>query len=103
MSRVRLPRRALIRWYTAAVAIVCGVAVTVIVHDAPASRVAAQRQSQAVAWKAELTAVRARLAAADGAGVRLRVSYNRLVRTSRRREQRLLAAVDRWRHIAAHG
>jgi antitoxin (DNA-binding transcriptional repressor) of toxin-antitoxin stability system len=101
MSQVRSPRRALIRWYTVAVAVVCGVAVTVIVHDGPASRVAAQRQSQAAAWKAELAATRARVATADAAGRRLRGSYNRLVQANRRREQRLLAAVDRWRRIAA--
>jgi hypothetical protein len=41
------------------------------------------------------------VATADAAGLRLRDSYNRLVQTNRRREQRLLKAVDRWRRIAA--
>jgi hypothetical protein len=101
MSHVRLPRRALVRWYTVLVAVICGAAVTVIIHDRPASRVAAQRQAQAAAWQANLAAVRARIAATEAAGVRLRDSYNRLVQTNRRREQRLLASVDRWRRIAA--
>ena len=87
MSHVRRPRRAL--WYTVLVAVICGAAVTVIIHDRPASRVAAQRQAQAVVWRANLAAVQARIAAAEAAGLRLRDSYSRLVQANRRREQRL--------------
>jgi hypothetical protein len=101
MSHVRLPRRALARWYTVAVAIVCGAAVTIIVHDGPASRAAAQRQAQAAAWRTELAAVQSRAATLDAAALRLRDSYNRLVQTGRRHEQRLVAAVERWRRVAA--
>jgi hypothetical protein len=56
MRLVRLPRRALIRWYTVAIALVCGAAITMLVHDLPASRAAAARRAQATAWKSELAA-----------------------------------------------
>jgi hypothetical protein len=101
MAFARLPQRALLRWYTVLVALVCGVAVTVIVHDVPDSRAAADRRAQAVTWKTELTTARARVAAAETSRSELRASYNRLVRTSHEREQRLLAVVKRWRHVAA--
>jgi hypothetical protein len=83
------------------VALICGAAVTVIVHDVPASRVAKKRQAQAAAWKKDLAAVRARVAAIDLAVVRAHDSYNRLVLTSHRRDQHLLAAVRHWRRVAA--
>jgi hypothetical protein len=101
MRLVRLPRRALLRWYTVAVALVCGTAITVILHDVPASRAAAQRRAQATAWKAELAATRARVATVDAARPRLRTAYNQLVLTSHARDRRLLASVHRWRRLAA--
>ena len=101
MRLVRLSRRALLRWYTVAVALLCGAAITVIVHDVPASRAAAQRRAQAAAWKAELAAARARVATVDAARLRLRSSYNQLVLTSHARDQRLLASVHRLRRLAA--
>ena len=101
MRLVRLPRRALVRWYTVAVALICGAAITTLVHDLPASRAAAERRAQATAWKSELAAARARVAAVDAARLRLRSAYNQLVLTSHAREVRLLASIHRWRRVAA--
>ncbi len=101
MRLVRVPRRALIRWYTVAVALVCGAAITMIVHDLPASRAAADRQAQAAGWTSELAVARARVAAVDAARTRVRSAYNQLVLTSHAREARLLASVHRWRRVAA--
>ena len=101
MRPERLPRRALVRWYTAAVALVCGAAITLIVHDLPASRAAAARQTAATSWEVRLATTRARVAAAGTAGVRLRAAYNRLVLSSHARERQLLAAVRHWRRVAA--
>src|SRR5258705_11600485 len=100
MRLVRSPPRAILRWYTVAVAVVCGAAITVVVHDIPASRAAAQRRAQATAWKAELAAARARVATVDAARLRLRGSYNKLVLTSHARDRRLLASVHRWQPLA---
>ena len=82
MRLVRLPRRALVRWYTVAIALICGAAITMIVHDLPASRAAAERRAQATAWKSELAAARARVAAVDAAAPPPAPAYNRLVLTS---------------------
>jgi len=101
MRLVRLPRPALVRWYTVAVALICGAAITMLVHDLPASRAAAARRAQATAWKSELAAVQARVAAVDTARRRLRSAYNHLVLTSHAREMRLLASIHRWRRVAA--
>ena len=101
MRPERLPRRALVRWYTAAVALVCGGAITLIVHDLPASRAAAPRQTAATTWESRLASTRARIVAVHVARVRLRAAYNRLVLESRAREQRLLAGVRHWRRVAA--
>jgi hypothetical protein len=101
MRLVRLPRRALIRWYTVAIALVCGAAITMLVHDLPASRAAAARRAQATAWKSELAATRARVVTVDATRLRLRRAYNRLVLTSHAHEQRLLARVHHWRRVAA--
>ncbi len=101
MRHLRMPRLALVRWYTIGVAVLCGAAVTLIVHDLPASQAAAQRRAQAVAWKTEAAAARDRVTAVNVARLRLRRSYNQLVLTSHAREQRLLAAVHRWRRVAA--
>ncbi len=101
MRPERLPRRALVRWYTTAVALVCGAAITLIVHDLPASRAAAPRQTAAAAWESRLTATRARIAAVHAARVRLRAAYNQLVLESHAREQHLLASVRHWRRVAA--
>ena len=86
MRLVRLPRRALVRWYTVAIALICGAAITMVVHDLPASRAAAERRAQATAWKSELAAARARVAAVDATRLRLRRAYNQLVLTSHARE-----------------
>jgi hypothetical protein len=101
MRLVRLPRRALVRWYTVAIALVCGAAITLIVHDLPASRAAAARRTQATTWKSELAAARARVVTVDATRLRLRRAYNRLVLTSHAHELRLLARVHHWRRVAA--
>jgi hypothetical protein len=101
MRLVRLSRRALVRWYTVAIALVCGAAITMIVHDLPASRAAAARRAQATAWKSELAATQARVVKVDATRLRLRRVYNRLVLTSHARERRMLARVHHWRRVAA--
>ena len=102
MQHLSMPPRALLRWYTAIVALVCGVAVTVIVHDAPSARAAAHRHVIAAAWRGRLATVLDDELADQRARLALRRSYNELVRTSRARQRHLLVAVRHARVAAAH-
>ena len=83
--------RAFVRGYTAVVAVACGLAVTVIVHDAPAANAEGAREAQALAWSQQVARGERSALLAVRSRARLRLVYNQLVRTS--------AA----RYAAAHG
>jgi hypothetical protein len=102
MKHLTVPPRAFVRWYTAVIALVCAVAVTVIVHDAPSARASKHRHVIAASWHGRVGTLRDDELADERARLRLRRAYNDLVRASRSSQHRLLAAVHHARRIATH-
>lgn len=82
MKLLSLTPRAFVRGYTAIAAIVCGIAVTSIVHDAPAANAEGAREAQAHAWTQQVARAERSVAAAVEQRALLRLTYNKLVRAS---------------------
>jgi hypothetical protein len=74
--------RAFVRGYTVVAALACGIAVTVIVHDAPAANAEDHREKQAQAWSEQVARGQRSVTVATESRARLRLLYNQLVRSS---------------------
>ncbi len=82
MKLLSVTPRTFVRGFTATAAVVCGLAVTVIVHDAPAASAEGARESVAQAWKQQVVRGERSVATSRARRARLRVTYNQLVRSS---------------------
>ena len=95
-----MPRRRLLRAYTAAVAVIACVAVTLIVHDDPAADAAAARSARCEAFEARVAALHVRRVALERQLAAASAGLRRLEATALRRRRVLLRTLAAARRAA---